>query len=128
MAMTGPSMKPLALAFRIALPAICAAFAASGPASAQCDCEYREPCTIARNIADFVGAYDRTTCAIRYAATRTAVAYYLKTPRGEEYRIENPMTWFDAWYINAEPAVRVGTGDPSYPCYRTVRLQICFGR
>lgn len=121
-------MKPLAPAGPTAALAISAALLASGPASAQCDCEYREPCTITRNIADFVGASDRTICTIRYAAARTAVAYYLTTPRGEEYRIENPMTWFEGWYINGEPGVRVLTGDAAHPCYRTQTLQICIGR
>src|SRR5437763_8376117 len=120
-------MKPLAPAARIAAVSACILLAGAERAGAACDCVYQEPCTITTNIADFAAGRDRTMCSVRFAATQTAVAYVLTTARGERYRIENPLTIFDGWFINGEPGVIVRTNDAAHPCYRTPSVQICLG-
>src|SRR3954466_8831718 len=79
------------------------------PAAAQCNCGYPEPCTITTNIADFTSGADRTVCTLRTTAGFGSVAYTLTTPRGEQYRIENPITIFDGWFIKGTPGVRVAS-------------------
>ena len=121
-------MQPIKLAGRIAALAVSLLLPLAERAEAQCDCAYAEPCTITTNIADFVGAPDHTFCTIRTTRGYGSVAYTLTTSRGEQYRIENPFTLFDGWFINADAAVRVATTDPTHSCYRTPRLQICLGQ
>src|SRR5947209_4704198 len=108
--------------------AISLLLAAGGPAFAQCNCVFAEPCTITTNLADFVGGSEHTFCTIRGTAGYWSVAYQLTTPSGRQYRIENPITYFDSWFINGSPGVRVETNDPGQFCYRNNRLQICLGR
>ena len=101
----------------------------SGPAAAQCNCVYAEPCTITANIADFTSGSEHTFCTVRKTGGAYSIAYELTTASGEQYRIENPVTLFSGgWFINGDPGVRLATGDPARPCYRTPRLQICLGR
>lgn len=102
--------------------------ALSGPAAAQCSCIYTEPCTITTNIADFTSGSEHTVCAVQTMSGFLSVAYELTTPSGEQYRIENPVTLTNGWFINGDPGVRLTTETPAQPCYRTQRLQICLGR
>lgn len=118
-------MKPIQRMTRSAAFGACLLLAAAGSATAQCNCVYAARCTITSNIADFVGAPERTFCTVRTTSSRYSVAYELTTPSGEQYRIENPLTMFDGWFINSDPGIRVATGDPARPCYRTPRIQIC---
>jgi hypothetical protein len=120
-------MEPFSSAMRIAAPVICFLLLTADPALAQCDCGYPQPCTITTNIADFVGAPDSTMCTVRTTTGYGSVAYTLTTVRGEQYRIENPITMFDGWFINGTPGVRVAS-DPAGSCFRTIKVQICFGR
>jgi hypothetical protein len=119
-------MSALKPAGRIAAVAI--VLAAAGQAAAQCNCGYPEPCTITTNIANFTSGVERTVCTVRTSSGYGSLAYTLTTPRGEQYRIENPITIFDGWYINGSPGVRVATTDPARPCYRTPAVEICLGR
>ena len=120
-------MKAFALAGPIWAVAICVLMAMAGRASAE-DRIYQQLCTITTNIADMVGAVEHTNCAVRYLTTDTAAAYLLTTARGEQYRIENLLTWFEGWYIDKIPGVLVATNDPVHPCFRTTQVQICLGQ
>jgi len=111
----------------VGLVVLCLMLAIAGPLSAE-DRIYQQPCTITTNIADMVGAVEHTNCAVRYLTTDTEAAYFLTTARCEQYRIENPITLFDGWFINGDAGVRVATSDPARPCYRTPRVQICLGQ
>ena len=110
-----------------ALAVVLLSFAGAMPAAAQCDCDRPQPCTITSNIADFTSGADRTLCTVQTTAGFGSVAYTLTTPRGEQYRIENPITLFDGWFINGTPGVRVAGDGPGRSCYRTIKVQICVG-
>lgn len=122
----GDAVNISKLAFGFAAFAVCLPLAER--AAAQCDCVVAEPCTITTNIADFASGAERTTCAVRTAAGFFSVAYNLTTVSGRQYRIENPLTGFDGWFINGTPGVRVAGDDAAQSCYRTIKVQICFGR
>ena len=107
--------------------AVAGLFGMAGSAAAQCNCVYVEPCTITSNIADFTSGTERTMCTVRPTGGYWSIAYNLTTVSGRQYRIENPMTYFAGWFINGDAGLQVDTGDPAHPCYRTPRLQICFG-
>lgn len=120
-------MQTSKFAGRCAVAAIPLLGAIAGPVWAQCDCGYREPCTIATNIADFTSGVEHTVCTIRTTSGFGSIAYTLTTPRGEQYRIENPFTPFDGWFINGSAGVRVASDNPAQSCYRTIKVQICLG-
>jgi hypothetical protein len=109
------------------IAAVAIVLAAAGPAAAQCNCGYPQPCTVTSNIADFTSGADRTVCTIRTTSAFGSLAYTLTTPRGEQYRIENPITLFDGWFINGTPGVRVASDGPARSCFRTIKVQVCFG-
>src|SRR5258706_12247744 len=112
-------MEPFSSAMRIAAPVICFLLLTADPASAQCDCACPQPCTITTNIADFVGAPDRTMCTVRTTAGYGSGAYTLTTPRGGQYRIGNPITMFHGWVINRNPGAPVAPTRPPHPSYPT---------
>jgi hypothetical protein len=115
------------LTISLAAFAVCFMPPSVQPAQAQCDCAVPQRCTITPNIADFTSGADYTVCTIRTTAGYGSVAYTLTTPRGEQYRIENPVTIFDGWFINGTPGVRVASDGPTRSCFRTIKVQICFG-